>query len=51
MDDDGDVTAQCREERDAWVKALEYVMHSNNFMSHLVVHRYVFMPVCVSDCS
>jgi len=33
--------AQCREERDAWAKALEYVMHGNNFMSHLVVHRYV----------
>lgn len=31
--------AQCREERDAWVKAMDYVMHGNNFMTHLVVHR------------
>ena len=42
---DNHVTAQCREERDAWVKALEYVMHGNNFLSHLVVHRQVFMYV------
>ena len=35
----GMLTAQCREERDAWVKAMDYVMHGNNFMTHLVVHR------------
>ena len=38
------VTAQCREERDAWVKALQYVMHGNNFRTHLVLRRCV--PVC-----
>ena len=42
---DNCIAAQCREERDAWVKALEYVMHGNNFLSHLVVHRRVFMYV------
>lgn len=53
--------AQCREERDAWIKAMDYVMHGNNFQSHLVVHRYMLVftnivmyvllhgPTCIID--
>ena len=31
--------ALCREECDAWVRALRHVMHHNNFSSHLLSHR------------
>lgn len=33
--------ALCRDECDAWVRALRHVMHPNNFGSHLLTHRYV----------